>query len=183
MPLREHCSWKSLQGGPGGRRGQQGHLSEGHFASMADAATIVPVCVIKTVCRGQTWRWKGLRRSTSFPKRDYRGILTGFEIPLKVLHPLCVLHLTSVHWGMASEPVMSKPRFAPLACPVLARRAIGWGVGTATVSTWLRDHPGHRPLQPAQLGAGWSKRWERGGGDKGVESYQPGWLSAPSPAR
>jgi len=95
------------------KRRQWGHLSEGHLTSVASAATVVPICIIKTVCRVQAWRWKGLRHSASFEKQ---GISSGFEILAKVLHSLCVLRHMSAHCGIASKPVMSKPRFAPLAC-------------------------------------------------------------------
>lgn len=107
---------RAWEGGHGGG-GQQGHLSDGHFASMSSATTIVPVCVIKTVCRVQTWKWKGLCHSASPEKQDYLRIGTGFDSPAKVLHPVCVLHPTSVHCGVASKPAKSKPQFARLACP------------------------------------------------------------------
>lgn len=75
--------------------GQWEHLLEGHLASLSNVAMKVPVCIIKIICKVQTWRWKGLHCSASFAKQDYLGILTGFEILAEVLHPLCIFHHVS----------------------------------------------------------------------------------------
>lgn len=156
--------------------GQQGHLLEGHLASLSSVATIVPVCVIKTVCRAQTWRWKSLRRSASSEKQDYLGISTGFEIPAKVLHPFCVLHHVSVHCGITSKPAMSKPLFAlsmwpagsvghwplkPLA-RILGQRE--QKLAQLTASTCLRGHHGHKRLRVAS--------WELATGATGSRTEQ-----------
>lgn len=138
---------------------KRGHLLEGQLASLSSVAMIVPVCVIRTVCRVQTWRRKGLRRSASSKKQDYLGISTGFEIPAKVLHPLRVLRHISVHGGIASNPAMSKPRLALLTCPAgsaghrprkLSAEVLGQcdeELAQLVASTCLRGHRRHRRLR------------------------------------